>query len=384
MARKTKDLEEEPKTVKKATTKKAAAKKDTKKKTTTKKTAAKKETTKKTAEKKVATKKTTEKKAVAKKVTAKKATATAKKAAVKKATVTKKASAKKSTTTKKSDSKEVKPVKKAVTKKAVTKKTTAKKTTTKKIAAKKESTKKTTTKKTSTKKATTKKASSTKRKSTAKVEEIKDFQPEYYDLPYAYNKTVVKVLAQTPKVLFVYWEISEDDRNNYIKAFGERFFEETKPILVVHNHTMNYSFEIDINDFANSWYIHINDSNCTYTVELGRRPLPTANQFNNYGEVTQYIPYYVYVTSSNIMDAPNNRMLFDLHRQFIPFRNVKTGEITYKDIRQFKFISNLGIMTIAELYKVLYPDENFEYDNLLANPSSGGLSSSGTFSSRFK
>ncbi len=374
MAKKTKDLEEEPKTVKKATTKKATAKKDTKKKAVAKKTVAKKETTKKTAEKKVAAKKTTEKKSAEKKETSKKATSTAKKVAEKKSTTTKKAVEKKSTATKKS----------TAAKTSTAKKTTEKKDTPKKASTKKATTKKAATKKISTKKATTKKASSTKSKSTKKVEEIKDFQTEYYDLPYAYNKTVVKVLAQTPKILFVYWEISEDDRNNYIKTFGEKFFEETKPILVVHNHTMNYSFEIDINDFANSWYIHINDSNCTYTVELGRRPLPTANQFNNYGEITQYIPYYVYVTSSNIMDAPNNRILFDLHRQFIPFRNVKTGEITYKDIRQFKFISNLGIMTIAELYKVLYPDEDFNYDNLLANPSSGGLSSSGTFSSRFK
>ena len=35
---------------------------------------------------------------------------------------------------------------------------------------------------------------------------------------------------------------------------------------------MKYSFEIPINDFANSWYLHINDSKCHYRVELGRRP----------------------------------------------------------------------------------------------------------------
>ncbi len=367
MARKTKDLEEEPKVAKKAVTKKSTTKKTTAKKSTTKKASTTKKTTeKKSDEKKATAKKMTTKKAITKKADSEKKTTAKATTAKKEASVKKAATAKKATSTKKSTTKKETTKKSAATKKSTTKKTsTAKKTTTKKVA-----TKKTT--------------SSTKRKTTKKAADVIDFQPEYYDLPYAYNKTVVKVLAQTPKTLFVYWEISEDDRNNYIKTYGEKFFEETKPILIVYNHTMNYSFELDINDFANSWYIHINDSNCTYTVELGRRPLPTANQFNNSEAVHQYIPYYVYVTSSNIMDAPNNRMLFDLHTQFLQFRNVKTGEIINKDIKQFKFITNLGIMTIAELYRLLYPDENFEYDNLLGNPSSGGLSSSGTFSSRFK
>ena len=46
---------------------------------------------------------------------------------------------------------------------------------------------------------------------------------EYYDLPYRYNETVVKILAQTPKRLFVYWDIADSDREKYIKTFGEDF-----------------------------------------------------------------------------------------------------------------------------------------------------------------
>ena len=290
--------------------------------------------------------------------------------------------------------------KKVTTKKSSSakKKTTAKKDTTSKkttvtsktTTSKKAATKKATTSKASTtakkKTASTKKTSAKKSASTKKVEK-KVFQNEYYDLPYSYNKTIVTVLAQTPKTLFVYWEISEQDRKNFIKNYGESFFEQTKPILIVYNNTMQYSFEIDINDFANSWYIHINDSNCDYSVELGRRPLPFANHNRNqeYRENQSYIPYYVYVSSSNDIVAPNNRTLFDFYKShpFVTFRNVKTGEIINKDINQFKFITNLGIMTIKELYKHLYPDENFEYENFIGNPSSG-LTSSGTFSSKFK
>ena len=50
---------------------------------------------------------------------------------------------------------------------------------------------------------------------------------EYYDLPYRYNETVVKILAQTPKRMFVYWDISDSDREKYIKTFCEDLFEKT-------------------------------------------------------------------------------------------------------------------------------------------------------------
>ena len=79
---------------------------------------------------------------------------------------------------------------------------------------------------------------------------------EYYDLPYRYNQTVIRVLAQTPSTLFIYWDISDKDRKNFEKQYGENFFQETKPVLIVHNDTLGYSFEVEINDFANSWYLH--------------------------------------------------------------------------------------------------------------------------------
>ena len=62
-------------------------------------------------------------------------------------------------------------------------------------------------KKSNTKKATTGKKTTTK----------KPVVVEYYDLPYRYNQTVVKVLAQTPTTLFIYWDISDDDRKKYVE-----------------------------------------------------------------------------------------------------------------------------------------------------------------------
>lgn len=224
------------------------------------------------------------------------------------------------------------------TKETKSKKTTTKtqtKTKTKKVASS------TTSKKTNAKK-TTKKSTSTK-----KV--VKPTTVEYYDLPYTYNKTVVKVLSQTPKTLFVYWEISDDDRKNFKEQYGDNFFETTKPVLIIHNKTLNYSFEVEINDFANSWYLHVNDSKSDYKIELGRRYFNNTSNSNN----------YVYVSSSNEIEAPNDHILFDKAQNMVYFKNVKTNVNTKKDVTSLSFIRNMGkIYNIYDLYKKIYKNEN--------------------------
>lgn len=186
---------------------------------------------------------------------------------------------------------------------------------------------------------------------------------EYYDLPYRYNQTVVKVLAQTPNTLFVYWDISDDDKNKYIEEYGEYFFNNTKPVLIVHNLTMNYSFEIDINDFANSWYLNVADSNCDYKIELGRRPINEYVTINN---------NYLYIANSNDIDAPNDHILFDNLSKFVYFRNVKTNATTKKDIISFSLLRKIGkVSSIEEFYKKMYANEKISFDKLdLRNPSS--------------
>ena len=270
------------------------------------------------------------------------------------------------------DNKE-KEVKKAKTTKSTTKKTTAKKTTTKKAVAttkKKEPVKKETAKKTSstTKKATktTVKKTSVAKKTTTRKKSVKKQEKvvpvEYYDLPYRYNQTVVKVLAQTPSTLFIYWDMSDEDRKNYEKHYGEDFFNNTKPVLIVHNDTLGYSFEVEINDFANSWYLHVADSKCDYRIELGRRPIVKTEKIQD---------DYIYVTTSNEMQAPNNKILFNKEQKMVYFKNVKTGNITEKPINTLSFITNMGkIYDIYDLYREIYKDENVEDIYDLKNPSS--------------
>ena len=222
------------------------------------------------------------------------------------------------------------------------------------------------------------KSSTLKKKNTIpkKAAHKLDFKSEYYDLPFMYNKTVVKVLAQTPKMLFIYWEISNEDRSRLVNSYGDNFFNSTKPVLIVYNDSLNYSFEVDIDDFANSWYLHIDDANCEYHVELGRKPISRVHQYSQ----PVYIPYYIYITSSNEMISPNNKILFDFNKT-IKFKNIKTGQNIDKDINQFKFKTNYGIFSIQDLYKFLYPNENFEIENIELT---GSSSKSGMFSSQFK
>ncbi len=215
-----------------------------------------------------------------------------------------------------------------------------------------------------TKKASTTKKNSSKSKSSTSKRKIEVL--EYYDLPYRYNQTIVKVLAQTPTTLFVYWDISDLDRQNLINEYGEKFFEETKPFLIIHNETNNYSFEVEINDFANSWYLHIPDSKCIYNIELGRKPI---NQ--NKQSIKPIPENYIYITSSNKMEAPNDHILFDSLGDTVYFRNVKTNIIEGKKITSLSFIQNIGkIYNIYDIYQKIYPAENIKYFDL-NNPSSG-------------
>ena len=219
---------------------------------------------------------------------------------------------------------------------------------------------------------TLKKSSSSKPKTIKKVnsktsKSKKTNIIEYYDLPYRYNQTVVKVLAQTPNNLFIYWDISDKDRDNYKKQYGENFFETTKPILIVHNDTLGYSFEIEINDFANSWYLHVSDSKCDYRIELGRRPIVKTEKINT---------DYIYISTSNKIDSPNDHILFNKEQKMVYFRNVKTGKQTQKPTTSLSFIRNMGkIYNIYDFYKAIYPNENIEELYDLSNPSSGNPSS---------
>lgn len=293
---------------------------------------------------------------------------------------TKKTSTKKNTTSKESSLETKKDTKKTTTKKNGSSSKQATKSPTKKMSTKKATTK-TSAKKTATKASTKTKKTTAKKKGTVmssltgipsngaptkkvKAEEVL----EYYDLPYRYNETTVKILAQTPKKLFIYWDISDNDRKSYVENFGEEFFNNTVPVLIVHNDSQNYTFEVEINDFANCWYLDINDAKCKYTIELGRR---SRNQ--NFSIPNNYI----FVTSSNVIESPNDHILFEKQAKTVYFRNVKNNATSSKDIANLSFIRNMGkIYNIYDAYKKLY-DKMYSDEDIIdiSNPSSNNPTS---------
>lgn len=209
----------------------------------------------------------------------------------------------------------------------------------------------------SSKKVTTDKKATSKNKISSKST-VKPMLAEYYDLPYRYNQTIVKILAQTPTTLFVYWDISDEDKNSLIKIHGDNFFNDTRPILLVHNLTNNYTFEIDINDFANSWYIRTGEPNCVYSIELGRKFNDSKNE-------------YVYINSSNNMVSPNDHILFEnANLGNVLFKNVKTNKLSSKNFGDLGFINDIDKLygNIYDVYSALYHNGEL---NELNSPSSG-------------
>lgn len=223
----------------------------------------------------------------------------------------------------------------------------------------------------SSKKTTPKKATVRKSAKSKKLKPVIEVL-ESYELPFRYNETVVKILYQTPNTLFVYWDISDKDRENLKTQYSDNFFESTKPVLIIHNKTMNYSFEIDINDFANSWYLRINDSNCHYEIELGRRPI------SNFKEIEKD---YIYISESNELETPNDKILFNTNaNNSIVYRNVKTNknhsvslfEIV-KKIPSFQKVSNIPYISeelLKQIYISIYNEEDISNIYTLSNPSS--------------
>lgn len=342
MPRTTKETKnDELETVKKVAKSSTSAKKTTGKKSSTKKEPST-ETKKKTTSKKNTS--STTKKTSAKKV------ATKKEGSANSKNSTKKLSKKEETKTSKSTSSKKVSTKKADTPKESKTKTTAKKTTSKKS--------------TSTKKSASKTTTSRKKTTSSKVKKLEsNIIAEYYDLPYRYNETLVKILYQTPNVLFVYWDISDNDRNNFTNQYGENFFNKTKPILRIFNLTKNYNFEVEINDFANSWYINVNDANCNYKVELGRKPISYDSNINT---------DYIYVSSSNDIEFPNDHILLEELPSIINFKNVKTNKISTRNINTLRIVGIKKIYSVYDFYKKLYNDNILDELNnkKILNPSS--------------
>ena len=135
---------------------------------------------------------------------------------------------------------------------------------------------------------------------------------EYYELPSKYNKTIVRLLVQSPTRMFVYWEIDEDS----IKYFEsmKMNYSSAKPVLKVKNITMDYSYDIPIDPFTTSYYIDVKDPDCEYQVELGRVQNDT----------------FVNLYTSNSATVPRNNPMFVGDSEEVVYKNYVKLDMTDK------------------------------------------------------
>ena len=141
---------------------------------------------------------------------------------------------------------------------------------------------------------------------------------EYYELPNKYNKTVVRLLVQSPTRMFVYWEV-DDESIKYFES-KQMDYSSAQPILKVKNITMNYSYDIPIDPFSNNYYIDVKDPDCEYQVELGRIQ---NNEFvnlytSNSATVPRSTPVYVGDSEEVIY---RNYIKLDMTDKFTIYRN---------------------------------------------------------------
>ena len=154
-----------------------------------------------------------------------------------------------------------------------------------------------------------------------KVDNFK-YISEYYEIPQKYNETIIKVLAQNPNKLFVYWEIADKDIKKYLDEYGDIFYELTYPILILENKKNGNSSEIIIDGFANSWYIDIIDDSSTYNVTYARKVSHNIvnlinNNILNVGEI-------IHFAKSNNIVSTNGHILYNNSNNVV-FKNIKTN-----------------------------------------------------------
>ena len=141
-------------------------------------------------------------------------------------------------------------------------------------------------------------------------------------------------------------------------------------VLIIDGEAMDDRYGIDMSEFANSWYLHLPDSNCHYRVELGRRPI------NHYVSIpNDYLP----ISSSNEMITPNDHILFESIGQTVTFKNIKTNQIQVTSISSIvpAVYKNDYKLPIQKLFAMFYKKEDFPFTARFSftNPSSGNPTS---------
>lgn len=160
---------------------------------------------------------------------------------------------------------------------------------------------------------------------------------EYFDVPYRYNETCIKLLFQNPYTLYAFWDVSDDDEQAYIEKYGEHSYYNSRIYLEITNTTNGKKFEVDVNPFAKTWFIHITEPNCKYVAKLCR----TINNEK------------VDIITSNSLMVPTDAPHFPPDTTFT-FVNNKTSEVafTFSQPQAIEIINKVGVFTVDVLPQI--------------------------------
>ncbi|MGI6554215.1 MAG: DUF4912 domain-containing protein [Bacillota bacterium] len=128
---------------------------------------------------------------------------------------------------------------------------------------------------------------------------------ENLEFPISYGKNQVTLLVRDPDWLFAYWEITATTQSEFSKQFGNAW-SISKPTLRIYdvtNGTPKIYYDIQIQDNAESWYIHVGKPNHSFFVDLGR-VLPDGR--------------FYCIARSNIVTTPTNRVSDIIDPNWLP------------------------------------------------------------------
>ncbi len=101
--------------------------------------------------------------------------------------------------------------------------------------------------------------------------------PKYFfstELPAAYNQTFLYALPRDPEWIYLYWEFDEKTLAGIQKTMGAETYKASRRILRLLDITETspenaWGADIEINAYANNWYLKVPESGRRYLVECG-------------------------------------------------------------------------------------------------------------------
>ena len=97
-------------------------------------------------------------------------------------------------------------------------------------------------------------------------------EAEHKALPEGYGTTEAALLPRDPNWMFIYWEITDNSKNNARKEHGADVFEKGRQVIRVYDVTGGEAakyFDLPVMLEAKSWYVNVQESGRSYCCEVG-------------------------------------------------------------------------------------------------------------------